>query len=152
MGLGVAGPRGCPSPGSGGVPGGSPPPPPPPSRGLQWKPRGGGSRPHEGSEFPQPLSGPVNFSCSLVPFAPRGCVRVHSVWQPPARVCAQRSRAYLPRGVWKPMWVRTPRGVQGLVESGVCIKARVGRGLFAAPACVCACFCTEMSSVDEMLR
>lgn len=35
----------------------------------------------------------------------------------------------------------TPRGRQGQQESGVCVAARVGRGLLAAPPCVCASFC-----------
>lgn len=124
-----------------GCPRGSPPlgalPCPPSSRGPCWKSRHGGSRPRGGSEFPWPPSGSINFfSSSSALFTPRGHICARSVGQPWARVRAGRSRAYLPRGVWKPTGANTPRGTQGQVESGVCVAARVGRGLFAAPPCV----------------
>lgn len=89
-----------------------------------------------GSEFPWPPSGSVNFSPSS---SVHICAR--SVEQPSARVGAGRSRPYLPRALWEPTGASTPRGTQGQVESEVCLAARVGRGLFAAPQCVCASFC-----------
>lgn len=41
-------------------------------------------------------------------------------------------------------------GAPGQAESEVCVGARVDWGLFAAPVCALASFCTETSSVDEM--
>lgn len=115
------------------------------------KSRDGGSRPRGGSEFPWPPSGSLNFSpSSWAPFAPRGHICAHSVGQPSARVCAGRSRAYQPRGVWEPTGANAPRGTQGQVESGVCVAARVGRGCLQL---LCACvlpFVLETSSVGEM--
>lgn len=93
-----------------------------------------------GSEFPWPPSGSVSFSPgSSVPFAPRGHSCAHSVGQPSAPVGAGRSRAYLPQAVWKPTGASTPRGTQGQVESGVCLAARVGRGVVCSSS-VRVCF------------
>lgn len=137
-------PQGRGSPSGSGCPQGSRPLPALPCPPLfpQWKSRDGGSQPRGGSEFPWPPSGSVNFSpSSSAPLAPRGRICARSVGQPSARVCAGRSRPYLPRGVWKPMGANTPRGTRAGGERGLPCAARVGRGLFAAPPCLCASFC-----------
>lgn len=106
-----------------GVPGGSLPPPPASPWHPLPSPRGGGSWPRGGSEFPWPPSGPVNFSPgSAGSFAPRGRLCSHSAGQLSARVRTPRSWAYLPRGVWKPTggthtsWERQGRRRAGSVS------------------------------------
>lgn len=131
-----------------GVPGSSLPPPSPPvpppphSRGLMMEtPRWRFPAPWEGASFRGRLRvpstsppaaarrpSPHGAACAL---AARGSPRHVSVQAGAGRTCL---------GVFG-----SPRGLARLVErkgqaeSRVCVEAWVGRGLFAAPACVCVC-------------
>lgn len=119
----------------------SAPPSPPPFRGLQWKPRGGGSRPRGESEFPRPPSGPVGFFpprhlVLLRPTGPPVCGCPRRGGQPSAPLAAQAEagRTCLegvrgsPRGHARPMEGKGWRG------AGFCVGA--GGSLRLLRACV----------------
>lgn len=75
------------------------------------------------------------------PSAP-GAASVLAPWGSPRLVSVQAGAGRTCPGVFgKPMGANTHLVERGQVESGVCLAARVGRGLFAAPPCLCASFC-----------
>lgn len=74
--------------------------------------------------------------------SPHGATSVLTAWGSPRLVSVQTGAGRTCLGVFgSPRGASTPRGRQGQVESEVCVAARVVRGLFAAPLCVCASFC-----------